>query len=456
MGRINRLFLALFDRSRTKGFDSIFYGQYYRDLSAFDEDRLFSHYRKHGQREGRARNVAEARAQLEAKHGKLPADFDREGYRSINKDLPGHFRFDWESDLHYIATGREEGRRYKVSSRKPRCRSIYVYRGDGLGTRLLTVIYAKILADMLGFQVKVVWGEMKSPYYGGRLFDPAKLSDIFADSHVFHDGDERDGEICAAIPHDIRILQLDCDLGKSTKVSLDSFLGRLDDENYNALFYGQPGPALSFMKHERDLCFEVGRVWKTVAWSTQISAFIERYCALESIENRIAVHVRRGDLVRMLLEADPNFSPEEMTGIFIRYASLELIMKQIDEVRSGEKLLVCSDDDRMVKRFKDEYGEADVCSSHDEERLTEDQKAVVDIVLLSRSKILVSPYLSLFSRCAAEVGSCGHVATPIDLGSAVEELIAIADRRADGCGEQVKACIYATAARLATDQAAAH
>jgi hypothetical protein len=294
---------------------------------------------------------------------------------------------------------------------------------------------------------------MRSPFYSGGLFDPTKVNDIFADSHIFRDGDERDGEICATIPHGIRILRLESEFGKCAKTSLDAFLDRLDDEEYDALFYSQPGAALSFMKHERDLRFEVGRIWKTIAWSAPIAEFVERRCAHANIENRIAVHVRRGDLDRMLVDGDPDFSPERMTGIFIRYASLETVMKQIDEVRSGEKLLVCSDDDRIAERFKGEYGEANVCSSHDVERLTEGQQSVADIMLLSRSKILVSPFLSIFSRCAAEVGTCRHVAMPIDLGPAVDELIAIADRRTDGCGAQVKARIYATAAGLATEQA---
>jgi hypothetical protein len=460
MGWIRDSVLALFGQGPLKGFDPVFYGQYYRDLSGFDAKKRLEHFNRHGIKEGRAKNQIDLRNRLEALNGALPDDFDREAYKSINRSLPEYFRYDWEFDVHYIEIGREEGRRYKIGPRVDECgvradpgRTIYVHRGDGMGSRLLSIIYAKILADILGYRVKVVWDNMRSPFYSSALFDPARLGEIFADSHVFHDGGERDGEICDHIPEHLRLFRLECDFGKCAKVSVDAFLNQLDAGGYEALFYGQPAPALAFMKYERDLRLEVRRVWKTMAWSAPISAFVERYAALSEVGDRIAVHVRRGDLVRMIVEADLDLLSENVIGIFIRYAALKSIVKQIEEVRTDEKILLCSDDEGMAARLKGEYGEANVCSSHDVDRLTENQRSVVDIVLLSKSKILVSPYLSLFSKCAAEVGECEHVAMPLDLSATVEELTAIADRRVDGRAAQAKALIYAGAATITNDEA---
>lgn len=97
-------------------FDPVFYRQYYGDLHHLDSPRKLSrHYLAHGMREGRRKNLAEARAIFTANFGELPTDFTVRAYRELNEDLARAFDHEWQFEFHYLEHGRKEGRRYKFS-----------------------------------------------------------------------------------------------------------------------------------------------------------------------------------------------------------------------------------------------------------------------------------------------------------------------------------------------------
>lgn len=39
-------------------------------------------------------------------------------------------------------------------------KAVYTARGDGLGTRMLSALYARILAEHLGLPLKVIWAPL--------------------------------------------------------------------------------------------------------------------------------------------------------------------------------------------------------------------------------------------------------------------------------------------------------
>lgn len=441
------------------GFDAEFYYQYYKDLRNLRAEDLIIHYKDYGISEGRFKNLKELLKKAEAQHGPIPNDFNREGYKAFNKDLSGLFRYDWECDVHYIEVGRAEGRRYKKAQKtsvqknneSARHRYVYVYRGDGIGTRLLTVIYAKILADLMGLRVKVIWHRLGSPFYNNTLFDPKKLSELFVDQYIFRDGSERDGEIltCEEPPDSLKILNIGRDREKYATMNIDLFEEAIGD--YDGVLYEQPGPALNFMNFEQDIASEVKRIWNTIAWGTCISNFVNSASSSINIGNTIAVHIRRGDIVNMILEADIEYLSENLVPVFHRYTALKTIMGEIDKLRNDERMVICSDDSIIVEAFAKKYGRDKVYSSREGTYLTEDQISAVDIILLSRSKMLLSPLLSFFSKCAAEVGECKYNPIQFDLSATVGELVQIADTR-DKDVSRVKELIYTTAASLATDE----
>ncbi|QGM44721.1 hypothetical protein [Methylocystis heyeri] len=446
----------VFTDPRAEGFDAEFYYQYYKDLAALKGAELLNHYKSMGIDEGRFKNVKELMADREARYGSLPDDFDRESYKAINKDISKCFAYGWEFDVHYIEFGRSEGRRYKNNLKiKPQYnergqrRCVYGYRGDGLGTRFLTIIYAKILADMIGFELKYIWQEIGSPFYSS-LFQPDKIGDIFLDMQIFSEGGEDRGEFLTSglLDPSLRILRLDGDL--FADMNRESFLELV--EGYDVVFYEQPFALLKFMSRETDIASEVKRIWRNIAWSARIEGFIDRTCSTRNIGNAIAIHIRRGDIIKMLVEADVEYLVDGgMVLIFQRFTAMRSVMDAIDKVRVNENILVCSDDSEVVEVLSRKFGVDSVYSSYETNDLTDDQRSAIDIMLLSRAKILISPYISYFSKCAAEVGECKHIPIQLDLPSAVHELIEIADKIPDGRALHVKALVYRTAAGLSSD-----
>jgi hypothetical protein len=443
------------------GFDAEFYRHYYKDLAALKgASALQAHYRRRGIKEGRFKSLPELRKYLESKHGHLPDDFDHEVYREINKDIAKEFTYDWEFELHYLEFGRAEGRRYKnnlkaVSKYNARGlrRCIYVYRGDGIGTRLLTVIYAKIFADLFGFELKFIWTQIGSPFYDA-LFQPENIAEIFSGSHIFDDGNESSGEfVTSPVPDpSVEVLRLDHEGERLAHMDRERFAEVV--EAYDVIFYAQPYALLMFMTREVDIASEVRRIWKQISWNPRILDFVEETCSSKGVDGAIAVHIRRGDLVKMLIEADVEYlASRGMAMIFQRFTALKTIIEAIDEIRTDETLVVCSDDSRVAETLSRRYGADSVYSSYAATELTDDQRSVVDIMLLSRAKILLSPQMSFFSKCAAEVGDCKHLPFQPDLAAAVEELLEIADRITDARAAQVKALIYTSAAELSSDQA---
>jgi glycosyltransferase involved in cell wall biosynthesis len=118
--QVNRLFIHLGGSDKAqkltllRDFDSAFYFQHHPDLFRLKTEKaLKRHYLDHGLKEGRTKNLAEARKKLESSFGALPGDFDPNHYRVLNSDLIRIFDHDWQFTLHYLEHGRKEGRPYK-------------------------------------------------------------------------------------------------------------------------------------------------------------------------------------------------------------------------------------------------------------------------------------------------------------------------------------------------------
>ena len=58
------------------------------------------------------RETATRLAELAARHGPLPHDFDAPGYIRLHPDLAALFEHPWQGELHYLEHGRREGRVY--------------------------------------------------------------------------------------------------------------------------------------------------------------------------------------------------------------------------------------------------------------------------------------------------------------------------------------------------------
>jgi hypothetical protein len=119
---VGRLFFSdpLLIAPELADFDPIFYRAHYGDLHHLNSAAaLRRHFVKHGRREGRWRNLAEATNHFTSRFGPLPGDFRASTYRALNEDLARVFDHEWEFGFHYLESGQKEGRRYKREDSSP-------------------------------------------------------------------------------------------------------------------------------------------------------------------------------------------------------------------------------------------------------------------------------------------------------------------------------------------------
>jgi glycosyltransferase involved in cell wall biosynthesis len=113
---IKRLFFnEAFKAPELADFDPVFYGAYYVDLHHLKSaKKLQRHYVRYGSREGRWKNLTEAKNSFTSRFGPLPDDFQTAAYKQTNRDLAYVFDHEWQYEFHYLEQGRKEGRNYKL------------------------------------------------------------------------------------------------------------------------------------------------------------------------------------------------------------------------------------------------------------------------------------------------------------------------------------------------------
>jgi hypothetical protein len=141
-----------------------------------------------------------------------------------------------------------------------------------------------------------------------------------------------------------------------------------------------------------------------------------------------------------------------MPSIFSRYIPVSTVVAEIDRIRTDEKILLCCEDRSVKELFVKKYGAHAIYSSHDLFNGTDDQRAIIDLMMLSRAKILIAPFISNFARCAAGVGDCEYIRLKGEFSQVAEELSEIANAIDGERQSGVKALIDRTAAELASDE----
>ncbi|ACL60424.1 glycosyl transferase group 1 [Methylobacterium nodulans ORS 2060] len=111
-----KIYLSLVHNDDTE-FDHEFYSRLYPDLHRLKGRKsLLKHYVEHGRREGRFATVDAYMADLVAKYGEAPEDFDPGLYRELNPDLTAQFTDAWQFTAHFLKHGRAEDRRYRLDT----------------------------------------------------------------------------------------------------------------------------------------------------------------------------------------------------------------------------------------------------------------------------------------------------------------------------------------------------
>ncbi len=163
--------------------------------------------------------------------------------------------------------------------------TIYACRGDGLGTRLLSIIYGRILAEMLDCEFKVIWPQLGAPYYSDyTVLDPAGIPEVFSDNFVFSADRQFRGDFVENFSlGGSEVLSLYHDEKAHALGDMDLEEFRRGISGYIGILYDHPSPLLKFMRDRTDLSERVKQIWSSVAWSERFVASLEnvrRVCAV--------------------------------------------------------------------------------------------------------------------------------------------------------------------------------
>ncbi|NEU13550.1 hypothetical protein G3T14_15620 [Methylobacterium sp. BTF04] len=328
--------------------------------------------------------------------------------------------------------------------------AIYSARGDGLGTRMLAAIYGRILAELLELPLTVIWPPLGGAdlYAGYALMHPDHLSEIFADRSLFTDSKAGlNGAILLnAELGDVRLQSAYHSQAEISGLSRGELLARLSD--VDGLLYDFPGPLIAFMSTEVDLKRACIAAWSKVNWSDSVREAVEAVDARIDLSTCIAAHVRRGDILDVVNRGDlEHLVNDGMMQILQRYTPINAFFRQIDTSGATGGILVCTEDEGVIRRFCDRYGKARIASSMALD-LTENQRAATDLLLLSRAKRIVAPVVSYFSTCAAAVSEAELTNTTWHLEASIDEITSLIDRTDPERVRKVSAIMNAAACRL--------
>lgn len=333
-------------------------------------------------------------------------------------------------------------------------KAIYTARGDGLGTRMLSALYARILAQQVDLPLKVIWSPLggASIYADYVLMHPRYLLEIFADRAIFTDLDPGlRGEILTSeeAAH-IRLRSLYHSRDALAGLSREELLAAREEPE--ELLYDFPGPLIDFLSTEIDLGSALAAAWSAVNWSAPVREAIDLVGRRIDLPTCTAVHVRRGDILDVVNRGDlEHLVHDGMIQILQRYTSLKAFFRQIDTSSFSGDILVCTEDEDVVRRFGDRYGRARVASSVGLD-LTENQRAATDLLLLSKARQIFAPAVSFFSHCAAAVSGARLTNMAWDLEASIEEILTFVDRSDTARLRQVSSIAYAAASRLVAGQ----
>lgn len=318
---------------------------------------------------------------------------------------------------------------------------IVASRQDGIGTRLLTILYARRFAELTGCELAVHWPDLNNPNYKNNdLLTTASLSDIFAEERLF-----RDTEVSwvGASFRDAQRIQKASDYHVSQRPidEIAEFISGLDIFEYDipeALWIGD---------HAEDEATEIRQLWARLNFQEDLRMAARAVLVDVEPDTAVAVHIRRGDIVNMLSEQSVEVLIQSgMIKVFQRYIPFKTAVNLISErFTRAPYIIVCSEDPNMPARIAERFPLKSVRSSLEQFAQGSNKAAVLDIMLLADVKDIISPYYSLFSRCASIVGGSILNSVVLDLPSLVAELVEELERRAPVDLEARKAVVFAAA-----------
>lgn len=296
---------------------------------------------------------------------------------------------------------------------------ILCQRGDGIGGRLLTLLWTLRFAAKVNAGVLMFWPSLDLFSYEG-----AAAGDIFDLYRL----------ASPPVRNRLQIVDGDCRKYLRRKSLILNRKERYDPAAFVVPFDMDParqklpvilghweGPLLAFGESRKAALAEVPSLFAQLPIRADLMGEVDRVAAEHRLSDMVAVHVRRGEIVQNLREAVSRFRPndpsshvvlDERIGTFVRRCmSVDNFADSIREVvEQGRQILVFSDEASAPRDLANALGTSKVLSvaSLVRDGFSPLQQAFVEAVLMSRCRSIVGAR-SAYSGLAHVIGGNDRV-----------------------------------------------
>lgn len=309
-------------------------------------------------------------------------------------------------------------------------------RPDGLGTRLMTLLCARLLAEKLEYGLQFMWPSLTDNHYvyTAQLLQEESFADVFSSTSVFSDTDPDFGRLVdSETLRDRRVFSLvgayGSEYGSGLHATTRDFIEQ--SSRYDVVLYDRP-TVLEFRDRANDGGdhSRVKEYWRKINFNHSVVKAFQSFSQSCDLPNIPAIHVRRGDIAAMIHSADFNFLRTNGVHIvFQRYLPLQTVFDIISrDFVDRSDIVVCSESRDVVMSLRERFPHIKFHSSAGIFPEHSSKEALLDLMILSGAKELISPFKSFYSECASFVGTCEIYRAELDVFNLVKELSEIIDR----------------------------
>lgn len=270
-----------------------------------------------------------------------------------------------------------------MTPKKQSSGQIIAFRNDRLGGRLLMIVNAMRLAQLMDVPFRIHWH--RGTDFSAVINEPTDFFDAdfvtrnFIDRRAFLT--LREGSVRPQERQDLGLAGLRTALEQGTNILIDEGFGFSTYEGEDPAEVARVGAAL----------------WREVPLAPTVATVLQQVRATIGPKTT-AYHIRRGDILslpRAMNRQWPN-----------KYVYDELYETHIEaSIAAGARPILFSDDAATVKRFKDRYPELiPAATLFDSGSVTPGQADFLELLALSSCSRIIGPPQSAFSSGAAALG----------------------------------------------------
>ena len=317
-------------------------------------------------------------------------------------------------------------------------------RPDGLGTRLLSILHGLRFAEQTGASFSIGWPSLDDCNYPSdrRLLQADSAGEIFNLDHPIQGRNDVQvvdrsywlGRRCCMLHGALQHLEY------TTLASIEAFC-----KNFDVFIYDLPVPLpIAGSSAEREAYF-IKQNWKRFSFCTAVGDTFAQFASESQLSSSVAIHIRRGDVLKMLSEAPVDTLIQTGgTQIFQRYTAINSSINALGPLLPHTaSVVVCSEDHSVAEQIAESIPGKHVYSSRGLFPQDSNRAALLDLMILSGARWLITPFKSYFSECASIVGECDTINVGLDVRSLVDDLISIIDKATLPDRDARQAVVYA-------------